>query len=344
MFRDFFGELPVAPRELEVDTEKILTSNGTASPKTKTLRKQISELSQDLKTTPLPSGQEHVLHSSRMYICTHVFGDETGARVSEVYLWTGSSVADSTLEDAQLFAKKAAKDDNAKLIVFRQGKEPSNFFQALGGIVITRKSSGDDKYILCGRQHLGHLAFDEVPYSPSSLCSGFPYIIVADSETVYLWKGSGCTTDELSGARLISMDMCPTGSVAEVTDGQEDASFLSLFPSTKDTTIPRSADHWKHKPNHPNYRSRLYHVEWHERPVSSHSSGPAQTLWGMVRRQSQPAPTHLRIAEIAPFTQGDIESENIYVLDAFFEIYMYVATPPFSHRRPPPLNPFTSTS
>lgn len=321
LFSDFFGERPVAPKELEVDTDTIINSGKESIPKIKTLRNHISEITKDGKTVPLSSGQEHVLYSSRMYVCTHIFGDQTGARISEVYLWSGSQITDSAVDDAQVLAKKVAKDNGAKLIVFRQGKETPNFFQALGGIIITRDGSARDsssKYMLCCRQHLGHIAFDEVPFSPSSLCSGFAYIVAAGPDKVFLWKGSGCNTEELSVASLISMDISPART--EEVEGQESSQFLQIFPDSK--PIPRSADHWKHKPKQDNYRARLYHVEWHDRPVSSHNSGAAQALWGMVRRQSQPAPTSLRIQEIAPFTQRDLESENIYVLDAFFEIYV----------------------
>jgi hypothetical protein len=70
---------------------------------------------------------------------------------------------------------------STQLYIIDQAREPANFFQALGGIVITRRGSRAESlkepYMLCGRPHMGHIAFDEVNRSKSSLCSEYPYII-----------------------------------------------------------------------------------------------------------------------------------------------------------------------
>jgi len=46
----------------------------------------------------------------------------------------------------------------------------------------------------------------------------------------------------------------------------------------------------------------------------------------MTRRPSAPdlSPNDMQtcVTEIAPFLQEDVEAENIYVLDAFFELYV----------------------
>jgi hypothetical protein len=87
------------------------------------------------------------------------------------------------------------------------------------------------------------MAFDEVDFSPSSLCSGFPYLISAKSGNLYLWKGKGSGIDELSCARLIGIDFGLTGEVEEVEDGKEPSSFLQIFGN--DAKLPKSADHWR---------------------------------------------------------------------------------------------------
>ena len=207
LFGDFFDELPVTTGELPsyIDAQQILTSNpydmGPAG-KIRTLRKQIQELSGDGKLIPVPMQEEHVLFEESMYLCTHDFGNSKGAKITEVYLWAGAGVPEGALEDAQLFGRKAAKDNHGKLIILRQGKETPNFFEALGGIVITRRGTrpASQQYMLCGRRHMGHIAFDEVDLSLKSLCSGFPYVISSNSGTVFLWKGIGCSAEEHSGA------------------------------------------------------------------------------------------------------------------------------------------------
>jgi hypothetical protein len=303
--------------------------------------------------------EEHVLYQDSMYVCTHVFGDSKGARHTEVYLWSGNGVADATLEDVQLFSRNMAKQSQGKLITIRQGKETPNFFEALGGIVITRRGSrpAANEYMLCGRRHLGHIAFDEVDFSPKSFCSGFAYLIATSSGKVFLWKGRGCSAEELSAARLMGMDINATGELIEVDEGSETPDLLSVFPPPtssigKQPAIPRSADHWRYKATSDKYRARLFRVEQQSGGASGWGLGMGQGLqvssffaplaalrrpsWGSqyAERPQTPGtpkspvpPTSgsgatTKVVEVMPFCQRDLEPENVYVLDAFFEMYM----------------------
>ena len=335
LLADVFDEYPSSRTDMNIDTQAVLSSRSSSdsSLKIKTLRKQIFEITDNGKSIPVPSHQEHILFEDCLYLCTHVFGTLAGTRTTEVYLWCGDGVPSSSLEDAQLFAKKAAKDNNGKLIIFKQGKETTNFFQALGGIVITRRGSGSRPessfgagatYLLCGRQHVGQIAFDEVDFSPRSLCKGFPFIVSASSGTLYLWKGSGAGVDELGCARLIGMDLGLTGEIEEIDEGQEPDTFWQSFPAGQsDAGIARRANagHWCLKPSCEKYTTRLYKVDV-EAPRPKSSSGFMQ--WG--RRGSAPADmnaaTTAQIKEIIPFTQLDLMDDGVFVIDAFFEIFM----------------------
>ena len=335
LFGDYFDELPVIPQTLDsVDAQALLLSAPFGDSKVKTLRKQIHETHGDGRMAMVPSHQEHVLFEESMYVCTHVFGGEGGARTTEVYLWAGCEVPEPTIEDAQLFARKVAKENGGKLFVLKQGKESSNFFQALGGIVITRRgsrSNESNRYVLCGRRHMGHIAFDEVDFGLSSFCSGFPYII-SNGGKLFLWKGVGCGAEELGCARLISMDLATSAELIEIDEGCEPDSFLSHFATDSPSrpTIPRSADHWRLKVKYDKYHVRLFRLE--HRAEREQSNFQVSSLWPLV--MSAPswqditlptfgAPqTKPMISEIAPFCQMDLEPEYVYVLDAFFEIYM----------------------
>ncbi|ORY13435.1 hypothetical protein BCR34DRAFT_481075 [Clohesyomyces aquaticus] len=368
IFGDFFDEAPVTTDELpkEIDVSKILMTTPIElgpSSKIRTLRKQIQEITGDGKLVSVPMQEEHVLYQDTMYLCTHSFGDPKGAKVTEVYLWSGNGVAEATLEDAQLFARNIAKQNHGKLIVLRQGKETPNFFEALGGIVITRRGSqpAPKEYMLCGRRHLGHITFDEVDFALKSLCSGFAYIIATENGNVFLWKGRGCSAEELSGARLMGMDLTPTGDLLEIDEGSEPPELFDVFPPTDasastlkskgkqsaSSAIPRSADHWRYKPTIHNYRTRLFRVEQHHE-----SSGWGQGLqvssffapllrrpsWQSFSGEHRPTerpqtpntpkspipPVTMKVVEIMPFCQRDLEPEHIFVLDAFFEMYIIV--------------------
>ena len=337
-FAEIFDEPPSSKNKITIDTQAILDSRSSNnnSQKIKTLRKQIFKISDNRKSVPIPSQEDHILFEESLYICTHVFGTLTGQRTTEVYLWSGDGVPSATFEDAQLFAKKFAKDNNGRLVVLKQGKETTNFFQALGGIVITRRGScgradtsagSGATYMLCGRQHVGQIAFDEVDFSPRSLCQGFPYIVSAPGRKLYLWKGSGSGADELGCARLIGMDLGLTGEIEEVDEGREPDVFWESFPGGKRDMVSGQAinrQHWHLKPSCEKYSTRLFNVGT-PRPKSG--SGPIQGAMQWVRRGSAPASdttsaSTAHIREVMPFAQSDLSDDGVFVLDAFFEIFV----------------------
>jgi hypothetical protein len=258
LLSDFFG--PQRPRnDYKVDPAEILMSAPPAEAKVRSTGVQLSQLTGDGKKIPVPPHFERVLFDQDMYLCAHEFAYSNGRPFVEVYLWIGDEVAESAAQDAQLFAQREARSLGAKLIKLRQGKETSEFLQALGGIVITRRGSSNRfdslaPSILCGRRYLGQITFDEVDFAPASLCAGFPYLITKDGKC-HLWKGRGSDVDELSCARLIGMDLTLTGELSEHEDGAEPDSFWELFEAG---VKPHSADHWRLKPNYAKYCSRLF--------------------------------------------------------------------------------------
>jgi hypothetical protein len=256
----FFGHYGLPP-EFTADTAAILSARPEEGLGVKTLRSNLYQLSADGKKQPVPNHQERLLFEENMYICVHAFGNAAGKKVTEIYFWSGDEVSAPTVSGAIVFAEREAKSAGARLIMIRQGKETPEFFQALGGIIVIRRGTSNKydslaPHILCGRQQFGQIAFDEVDYSPSSLCSGFPFLISTPSGKSYLWKGKGSGIDELSCARLIGMDFGLTGEIEEIDEGNETVSFLQIFGAG--AKIPKSADHWRMKPNYSKYCSRLF--------------------------------------------------------------------------------------
>lgn len=258
MFKDFFGnERP--HRDYRADAAELLMRRPKPGPKVKTQKVQLFRVSGEGKMQAVPTHHERVLFEREMYLCPHTFTNESGKKVCEVYFWAGDEVPEATVQDAQVFLAREAKSQGGKLIKLRQGKETCEFLQALGGIVIIRRGSSN-KYdslapnMLCGRRYLGQIAFDEVDFSPSSLCSGFPYLITQQGKC-YLWKGQGSDVDELSCARLIGMDLALMGELIEVEDGSEPVEFWNIFNGGSKAG---SADHWRLKPNYDKYCGRLF--------------------------------------------------------------------------------------
>ncbi|EFR03985.1 hypothetical protein MGYG_06989 [Nannizzia gypsea CBS 118893] len=322
MFSNFFLSRPTAEDKVEIDPASVMMSRPGTYPKIKTLAKQVWELAGDGKRKDLPGNQEYILFDESMYLCVHTFEKSSGGRATEVHLWCGDGVGEAAAEDTQLFARKVAREHNCKLELLKQGKETPNFIQALGGIMITRRgpssrSNSSTQYMLCGRRHMGQIAFDEVDLSISNLCSGFTYIISGKNGKLFLWQGRGSTADEIGCARLIGMDIGLTGEIEEVAEGQEPSSFFESFPGQEKAVFP-SADYWQLKPKHEKYSCRLYRID-HE--LGQWFGASFFNRRGASSPVSRPNDT---VQEIEPFCQRDLDPAHIYVLDAFFEIYVIV--------------------
>ncbi|QSZ34879.1 hypothetical protein DSL72_007740 [Monilinia vaccinii-corymbosi] len=300
LLADFFGDEPKPTPTYSVDTASILMARQDTNSAVQTIQSSLFCLFGDGKKKAVPTHQERVLFEREMYICPHTFTDGSGRKVTEVYWWIGDEVPGHVVSSTEIFARREAKGFGGSFIRLRQGKESPEFYQALGGIIIVRRGSSNKydslaPHVLCARQQHGMLVFDEVDYSPSVLCSGFPYIISSPSGKIFLWKGRGSTVEEHGCARLLGMEISMTGEIEEVEDGDEPSSFLELFDNCK--AIPQSADHWKLKPAYNKYSARLF---------CASTSGEEQ------------------IFEINPFCQADLSSSSIFILDAFFEIYIVI--------------------
>ena len=316
----FFDSYPKIKDAAEVDTQKTIVTNFCAAEKSRTLHKQIWEVTGDGKRLDMPPQQEHILFEECMYLLVHFSESSKGTTTTKVCLWVGDSVSEAAVEDSQLFCRKVARENSSKLELLRQGKETASFIQALGGILITRQAKNKALYMLCGRKHLGHVVFDELDFDSANLCPGFPYLISASFGKLYLWKGRGSGADELSCARLIGMDLSLTGEIEEIVDGEEPATFWDAFPagsSAQARRVPGCGGHWGIKKQFDKYACRLYRVET-ERPKSSITA----SLWS--RRGSSPdkGGKIAAITEVSPFSQRDLEEDHVFVLDVYNEIYL----------------------
>ncbi|KAJ5388450.1 hypothetical protein N7509_010991 [Penicillium cosmopolitanum] len=320
IIKQFFKTFPNPRDRMDIDPQLMLMEKADSSV-VRTMKRQIWELTGDGKRQELPVNQEYVLYEGSMYLCVHLFEAQNNKN-SEVYLWCGDDVPEGAQDDAQLFARKIARENGCKLEVIRQGREPMRFIQALGGIIITRRgshsrSNSSALYMLCGRKHLGQMAFDEVDYSLRNLCSGFPFVISAPFGKLYLWKGKGSSPEETGAARLISMDLGLTGEFEEVDEGQEPESFFDDFAGSNEPNPLMTSEYWQLKPKYDHFRTRLLKVD--------HEMGQPPRFW--MRRPGSSSPVvrpNDTVREIEPFCYKDIIERDVFVLDTFFEIYVIV--------------------
>lgn len=325
----FFKTFPDARDRVDIDPQLMLTSQTEEA--IRTVKRQIWEVTVDGKRQELPTTREYVLYEGSMYVCEHLFEGRNG-NSSKVYLWRGDDVPQATLD---YFEPRVCRAHGGTLTVIRQGSEPEQFIKALGGIIITRRGSSSRHtssalYMLCGRKHMGQMAFDEVDYSLRSLCSGFPFVVSAPFGKLYLWKGKGSSPEEIGAARLISMDLGLTGEFEEVEEGQEPEGFFDIFPRSNETNPLMTSEYWELKPKYSHYRTRLFRVDHHLGQSASIlrrvTDQLGQSTWvTRTLRPGQVSPTtppNDCVQEIEPFCYKALTETDVYVLDTFFEIWV----------------------
>ncbi|KAF8425847.1 hypothetical protein EV426DRAFT_572871 [Tirmania nivea] len=281
--------------KMDVDIFKLLPPKVTQEEKLETVKLDVWEVTVEGKVQAIEPRNQHILFDQNMYMCLHIFEKFPGDRDAEFYLWSGNQVSAAAVDDAQIFAKKMAGENDATMTVVKQGHETPGFLRALGGILITRrgnaKSASASPYILCGRSLYDGIAFDEEDLRDISLCSGFPFLIHS-GEGVYLWKGIGSSPRELAYGRKVATDLT-SGDFEDVDEGSEPQALLDLLQNG--IAEKAAAKYWAMKPSHDNYVARLFKCDMQSEQI---------------------------VTEISPFCQNDIELANIYILDAFFELYI----------------------
>lgn len=252
--KTFSGTVPRHREALSIDTFAVLAEKEQREDAVKTLRRSVLIVFADGSSKALAPQQEYTLYDESVFVCTHSFVNSKGIKACQVYVWSGDSAFETTLEAAHATAKRISRENgSASVQVIRQGYETAAFLHTFSGILITRQGapeSAPKQFMLRGRKHLGHILFDEVDFAVESLCAGFVYLIsypVTLQETkLYLWKGSACSTEELSAARLAAMDLSETGDIIEVDGGVEFTSFLKIFgTNTTKASIPKSTELWR---------------------------------------------------------------------------------------------------
>jgi hypothetical protein len=279
--------------------------------------------------------EEYTLFDESVYVCSHTHVPEGAAKSTHVIVWTGVASTAPNVDAANIVAKAEARREGSstQIRLNQQGREEAELFEALGGIIVTRRGARENaskQFMLRGRKHLGHIAFDEVDFAIGSLCSAFAYLIsfpVTLQETkLYLWKGAACSSEEIGAAKLAAMDLSETGEIIEVDQGAEFSSFLKIFgPDTTKASVPQSSPIWQHKSSAPGkFTTRLVNIHQADTRAGIFSTMFRRPSWGMRAPAPEPG-VKVEAKEIAPFTQSDLDAEGIYLLDAYGELYLLLA-------------------
>lgn len=336
LFESFFGEMPKVANSVSVDPLGFFEKKG-GSVAAKTLSARIWRVTGNNGLEDMPPDQEYVLYEDCVYLCVHLFQDSGGNKNTHVQIWCGDSAEQALVNAGIQQARKSAKESNCKQHeLLKQGHETEPFIQALGGILVIRRGSPKPKaplarYMLRGRQYISQFVFDEVDFSPVSLCSGFANIVAGRQGKLFLWQGQGSSANEVGCARLIGMGLAMNGDgdLEEVIEGQEPAEFWRLFntsgqpatrPSKVLTASAADADYWKQKRQHEKYSTRLFRVDLDmgRRSTTSFWSLRSDSSIGSIKRPNDV------IRAVSPFRQDDLDASHIHIADNFFEIIIHV--------------------
>ncbi|EME47620.1 hypothetical protein DOTSEDRAFT_50986 [Dothistroma septosporum NZE10] len=338
---DTFGTIPKYHDPLAINTSAVIadSTNSIVFGSIKTVRKSVLLATQDgaFQGSAQAAHEDYVFFSESIYACTHVFTTTKGMKSANVYLWIGDSASETAVEVANGNARRIARDNMAPSVqLVRQGRETAQFLQAMGGIFVTRIGTRDTapkQYMLLGRKHLGHIVFDEMGFGVDSLCGGFVYLIsypvTLQDTKLYLWKGQGCSAEELSASRLAAMDMSETGEIIEVDGGAEFPSFLKIFgPGTSAGNVPQPSELWQQKASAPDkFKTRLFRIQQTESRTGLLTSlWNRRPSWNRLSPARSPARDQDRIEveakEIHSVTQAQLDAEGCYLLDASSELYV----------------------
>lgn len=94
----------------------LATSPAIPVEKINTDKFEVSEITGYGKLNPVSEEEQHLFFDESMYLCIHNFEGLSGKKKTEVIFWSGAKVSESATEDAQLFARKVARDNDARLV------------------------------------------------------------------------------------------------------------------------------------------------------------------------------------------------------------------------------------
>jgi len=259
----------------------------------------------------VPVPEEHVgeFYEGDCYVVHYKYMDE-GEEKHIVYFWLGR---DSTSDEKGSAAVLAARLDDslggqAVQVRLEQGKETEHFLRIFkkwivvrfGGFASGYKNRNDqDEYDDDGVELFHVKGFSksaaygvQVPEEASSLNSGDCFVLITKAGAT-LWAGTGSSADERDTAHKIAKHLARGKPVTEVPEGKEPKAFWDALGGKGEYAKVKVPLGGQTQP-------RLFEVS---------------NRTGAVRAE-----------EITAFSQGDLLSAEVYVLDAGSTVFLWVGS------------------
>ncbi|KAI8610103.1 hypothetical protein BC830DRAFT_1147349 [Chytriomyces sp. MP71] len=274
-----------------------------------------------------PEAAQGLLYSSECYLFLyeHLMGRPGNEKVThEAYFWIGDDTKKTEQGTIAYAAIELEKKHNARQIRVTQGHESDDFLQIFCSsyhattpldthVVIRRGSHSTDTYIdkvlyCIGGYNEASVRGIQVDWNVASFNSGAVFLAITD-RVGYLWVGDGAHGFEREAGVNVAKRLCDQKRI--IQELCEPADFWVQFGVQRDQS-PRDC-----------YASVPYLLQ-----KAKFTGTFKRRLW----RVSHVVNGGATAEEIVPFTQRDLEQTSVYILDAFFEVFVWVgrlATPKF---------------
>jgi villin 1/advillin len=267
---------------------------------------------EDMKLAPVPKNMYGQFYMGDSYVLKYTYV-KAGKPFYIIYFWQGNESSNDERGASALFAKKMDDDLNGEATQVRvvQGKEPNHFLALFKGKMVVHsggKASGfknrkdADSYDTDGVSlfHVrGTNAINtravQVAERASSLNSGDCFVLLTP-DTMFVWMGAGANEHERQCAQNIAKILQFNRKLQVVNEGSEPGGFWDALGGKGEYTTTRTLQTGSFEP-------RLFQLNDHH---------------------------GFKATEIFDFTQGDLVHEDVMLLDAYDEVFVWVgrdATP-----------------
>ncbi|XP_053946203.1 gelsolin [Anastrepha ludens] len=231
------------------------------------------------------------------YLITYKYNNKNGEAGIIIYVWDGMKASHATKERAFEDAMALAVERNAILVRTTQNHEPRHFLKMFKGKLVTSYTAipiNPQLYRIRGTE-ASDVHANEVTADSSSLASRDVFaLLTMDAHKVYIWIGLGASKFEKDMAIERFSNYWPDAVVEVIEEGAEPDDFSELLHgegiydrSMSDVTKPL-------------LEPRLFHCR-------------------LVGKR-------LEAEEITRFEQADLDPNDVMLLDAGDEIYMWVGS------------------
>ncbi|KAJ9054518.1 hypothetical protein DSO57_1013596 [Entomophthora muscae] len=250
----------------------------------------------------LGASEHGIFYSSESYVMLYHYRDSNHMDKHVVFYWIGRN--SKRAKEPILPPSKVALDNHneALMVQVLQGRESNVFMSLFNGLVIVRwgarRPFPTDKALFHVRgTSQSNVKAEQTTCSPKYLCSGHSFVLMSKGR-FYVWHGIGSFLFE----RLMAVQAAkrlggPDARVVEVREKLEPRKFWTRFGGERS-----------------DYADAL---QWARKPF-------LQSQYNVRMFQLSPDPVlGIAVDEVRPFHQGDLDLGRAFLLDTYFDLFLW---------------------